>query len=169
MARQMANATPTTKQVQAWADAVLWTEDAGNWNQAVMELGATVCTPQKPQCERCPIATSCEGASNPLRYPAPKVRAKKRLDLMCIVLLDTDGRPHLVQRGDDGILASMWGPEMAEHLDVAYYEYVGEVHHVLSHRNLHVRIWKGSIEQGIDEGTVPLSSLDQKVLKRARG
>ncbi|MBT5617719.1 MAG: A/G-specific adenine glycosylase, partial [Euryarchaeota archaeon] len=32
MARQMANATPTTKQVQAWADAVLWTEDAGNWN-----------------------------------------------------------------------------------------------------------------------------------------
>ena len=168
MARQMANATPTTKEVQEWADAVLWTKDAGNWNQAVMELGATVCTPQKPRCGGCPIASSCEGASSPLRFPAPKVRAKKRLDLMCIVLLDPDGRPHLVQRGNDGILASMWGPQMAEQLDVASYEYVGEVHHVLSHRDLHVRIWKGSIEQGMDEGNVPLSSLDQKVLKRVR-
>ena len=88
---------------------------------------------------------------------------------MCVVLLDSDGRPHLVQRGNAGILASMWGPEMAEQLDVTSYEYVGEVHHVLSHRDLHVRIWKGSIEQGIDEGTVPLSSLDQKVLERVRG
>ena len=169
MARQMANATPTAKQVQEWADAVLWTADAGNWNQAVMELGATVCTPQKPRCGGCPVASSCEGFSNPLRFPAPKVRAKKRLDLMCIVLLDPDGRPHLVQRGNDGILASMWGPEMAEQLDVTSYDYVGEVHHVLSHRDLHVRIWKGSIEQGIDESTVPLSSLDQKVLNRVRG
>lgn len=168
MARQMANATPTTKEVQEWADTVLWTKDAGNWNQAVMELGATVCTPQKPRCGGCPIASSCEGASSPLRFPAPKVRAKKRLDLMCIVLLDPDGRPHLVQRGNDGILASMWGPQMAEQLDVTSYEYVGEVHHVLSHRDLHVRIWKGSIDQGMDEGNVPLSSLDQKVLKRVR-
>jgi A/G-specific adenine glycosylase len=167
MARQVAQTHPSNPAVQAWADASLWTKDAGNWNQAVMELGATVCTPQRPQCQRCPIQTSCQGMENPTDFPAPKVRKKKRLDLICIVRLDSNGQPHLEQRSTDGILAGMWGAELGEDLAVDSQEFIGEVRHVLSHRDLFVQVFRGVAERGIDPSTVPLSSLDVKILKLA--
>src|SRR4051812_16418949 len=41
------------------ADAIVAKRDPGAWNQALMELGATICTPRSPSCERCPIASRC--------------------------------------------------------------------------------------------------------------
>lgn len=41
-------------------------------NQALMELGATLCTPARPRCPECPVRSSCRGRGDPLRYPAPK-------------------------------------------------------------------------------------------------
>jgi len=167
MARQTATENPAPFAVQKWADEVIWTDDAGNWNQALMELGATVCTPKKPDCTHCPIEASCLGTVEPMRYPAPKVRRKKRVDLMCILRLDASGLPHLQPRDVDGILAGMWGPEMAETLEVDSLEYLGELHHVLSHRDLHLKVWKGTAARGVDPSSVPLSSLDVKILKMA--
>ena len=164
MARQTAETSPSPASVQSWADAALWSPDAGNWNQAVMELGATICTPKSPKCTSCPIASSCEGRQEPARYPAPTLRRKKRLDLMCILRLDARGWPELVQRDATGILAGMWGPVMAESLDVDSLAYLGEVHHVLSHRDMHIRVWKGAVDSGVDPQSVPLSSLDVKIL-----
>jgi A/G-specific adenine glycosylase len=48
-----------TKAAWKWAADILWTERPGDWNQALMELGATVCRPAAPQCDRCPIAPGC--------------------------------------------------------------------------------------------------------------
>lgn len=165
MARQTADENPSPNLVQDWADRSLWKADAGNWNQALMELGATLCMPKRPHCAQCPIQSSCLGMAEPIRYPAPKVRSKKRVDLMCILRLDTNGLPELVQRGSTGILEGMWGPEMGESLDVAALSYLGEVHHVLSHRDMHIRVWKGTVETGVDPKSVPLSSLDMKILR----
>jgi len=165
MARQTADENPSLNLVQDWADRSLWKADAGNWNQALMELGATLCMPKRPNCAQCPIQSSCLGMAEPIRYPAPKVRSKKRVDLMCILRLDTNGLPELVQRGSTGILEGMWGPEMGESLDVAALSYLGEVHHVLSHRDMHIRVWKGTVETGVDPKSVPLSSLDMKILR----
>ena len=165
MARQTADENPSPNLVQDWADRSLWKADAGNWNQALMELGATLCMPKRPNCAQCPIQSSCLGMAEPIRYPAPKVRSKKRVDLMCILRLDTNGLPELVQRGSTGILEGMWGPEMGESLDVAALSYLGEVHHVLSHRDMHIRVWKGTVETGVDPKSVPLSSLDMKILR----
>ena len=163
MARQTAASSPPS--VQSWAEAVLWAPDAGNWNQAVMELGATICTPKSPKCAACPIALSCKGREEAERFPAPTPRRKKRLDLMCILRVDANGLPELVQRDSTGILAGMWGPEMGESLDVDSLTYLGEVHHVLSHRDMHIRVWKGTVETGVDPKSVPLSSLDVKILR----
>ena len=165
MARQTADENPSPNLVQDWADRSLWKADAGNWNQDLMELGATLCMPKRPNCAQCPIQSSCLGMAEPIRYPAPKVRSKKRVDLMCILRLDTNGLPELVQRGSTGILEGMWGPEMGESLDVAALSYLGEVHHVLSHRDMHIRVWKGTVETGVDPKSVPLSSLDMKILR----
>ena len=165
MARQTSNENPSPNLVQEWADQSLWKADAGNWNQALMELGATLCTPKRPDCATCPVQSSCQGMSEPTRYPAPQVRAKKRVDLMCILRVDAHGFPELVQRGSTGILVGMWGPVMGESLDVDSLTYLGEVHHVLSHRDMHIRVWKGKVETGVDPKSVPLSSLDVKILR----
>ena len=47
--------------LQASADRLLARESSGDWNQAMMELGATLCTPRSPQCLLCPVAQFCEG------------------------------------------------------------------------------------------------------------
>ena len=75
--------------------------------------------------------------------------------------------PELQQRDDSGILAGMWGPPLAETLEVEGMEYLGEIQHVLSHRDMHIRVWRSEGAQGIDPSSVPLSSLDLKLLALA--
>ena len=72
MARRTAQADPTPKKVQAWADAAIHSARSGDWNQALMELGATVCTPKRWSCGDCPIRASCAEQPKPGSYPTPK-------------------------------------------------------------------------------------------------
>ena len=167
MARQNGIKEPTGREVQRWADEVLWSDDPGNWNQAVMELGATICTPKSPRCDVCPVKQTCLGVEHADLYPAPKKRKKKRVDLQCVIYIDSKGRPELEMRDASGILAGMWGPKLVEHVNAEGLGYLGEVHHVLSHRDMHVKVWCGVAEKGVDPATVPLSSLDVKLLKLA--
>lgn len=164
MARQTKSMSPLTKEVEHWANNNLFTSDAGNWNQALMELGATICTPKRPKCGTCPVSTSCSGRNEPLAYPLPKKIKRKRLDLMCELRYDSSGLPQLVQRGDEGILAGLWGPPMAEEIDIESLEYIGEVKHTLTHRDIFVQVWLGTCQQGQEPTAVALSSLDQKIL-----
>jgi A/G-specific adenine glycosylase len=161
----MKSANPSVKEVEHWAEKNLFKPDAGEWNQAVMELGATICTPKRPKCVDCPIASSCSGQHDATFYPEPKKIKRKRLDLMCELRYDSSGLPLLVQRGEDGILAGLWGPKMAENIDVKSLEFIGEVKHVLSHRDIFVQVWLGTCPQGRDPATVAISSLDRKILE----
>lgn len=164
MARQTKQENPSPKQVENWANANLFASDAGDWNQAMMELGAMMCTPRKPKCELCSVSSSCKGQHDAHKYPLPKKIKRKRMDLTCSLKFDSSGRPQLIQRDMRGILAGMWGPPMAEHLDVEGMEYIGEVKHVLSHRDIFVKVWRGVCEVGTDAATVAISSLDVKIL-----
>lgn len=60
------------RSAKIWADSVLDRKSPGNWNQALMELGATVCTPQNPKCELCPLEEHCVARQtwSVERYPA---------------------------------------------------------------------------------------------------
>jgi A/G-specific adenine glycosylase len=51
-------------------------KDPGRWNQALMELGATVCTPRDPRCDQCPIARYCEARRHGTQETLPSKRAK---------------------------------------------------------------------------------------------
>ena len=164
MARQNKSLNPTVKEVESWAQSTLFENDAGNWNQALMELGATVCTPKRPKCDQCPVSKTCSGKSDALLFPQPKKVKRTRLDLMCELRYDASGLPHLAKRGNDGILAGLWGPRMEEEIEVDALSFIGEIKHVLSHRDIFVQVWMGSCEKGIDPSTVALSSLDQKIL-----
>lgn len=164
MARQNKSLNPSPKEVEYWANDSLFTHDAGSWNQALMELGATVCTPKRPKCTQCPVSESCSGQSEAVSFPQPKRVTRKRLDLMCELRYDDAGLPHLSKRGDNGILAGLWGPRMEEKIEVGTLSFIGEVKHVLSHRDIFVQVWLGSCKKGTDPTTVALSSLDRKIL-----
>ncbi len=100
--------------LQETAQALLAPRAAGGWNQAMMELGATICTPRAPRCAECPVAGWCRAYQLGIagRIPAGrKKRAAVRLRLAAAVLLDPRGRTLLIRdaNGADAALFSrMW-------------------------------------------------------------
>ncbi len=82
------------------ADAMLARSEPGNWNQALMELGAVVCTPRTPRCAECPISRWCRARDLGITgmIPAPRrTPATVRIVLAAAVLLDPHGRTLVVR------------------------------------------------------------------------
>jgi A/G-specific adenine glycosylase len=85
--------------LQKSADALLAPKFSSDWNQAMMELGATVCTPQSPQCLLCPVTRFCQARKLGLADSIParrKKRATENILLAAAVLLDPRGRTLLL-------------------------------------------------------------------------
>src|ERR1700731_2933240 len=85
----------------------------GGWNQAMMELGATLCTPRAPHCAACPGARWCRAHALgiALRLPAPRRKPKPvRLTLSAAILLDPRGRPLLLRQKSDhsSLFSNLW-------------------------------------------------------------
>jgi A/G-specific adenine glycosylase len=83
------------RDLQSSADKLLARDSAGDWNQAMMELGATICLPRSPQCLLCPVATFCEGRKLGIAETLPEKRKKRAtvaVQLISIVLLDAKNR-----------------------------------------------------------------------------
>jgi len=77
--------------LQKNADELLETKSPGDWNQAMMELGATLCTPRSPQCLLCPVAPFCEGRKLGIAESLPELRKKRatvEVTLAAAVFLD---------------------------------------------------------------------------------
>src|SRR5215831_786368 len=64
-------------ELQKTADHLLDQQSPGDWNQAVMELGATLCTPRSPQCLLCPVGEFCEARKEGLAGIIPEKRTKR--------------------------------------------------------------------------------------------
>jgi len=83
----------------------------GDWNQALMELGATVCTPSRPGCSACPVARWCRAraAGTQAERPAPTRRKDVPARTFVVaVVVDPAGRALVVRRPHEGLLAGMW-------------------------------------------------------------
>lgn len=72
------------QRLQKEAECLLDPGEPGDWNQAMMELGATVCTPRAPQCLFCPVASCCEGRKLGIAEELPESRKKR--DAVAVVL-----------------------------------------------------------------------------------
>lgn len=88
-------------------------EDAGIYNQAVMELGATVCRPLSPACASCPVAAHCQAhaAGTVDKFPVKvKKSAPKEVSLAVLVLHTSEEVPRYLQvrRPSKGLLANQW-------------------------------------------------------------
>jgi A/G-specific adenine glycosylase len=101
------------RELERSAQKLLARQAAGDWNQAMMELGAMVCTPKSPRCGECPAAAWCRARKLGLadQIPAPrKRRTTLHVTLAAAVLLDKQGRTLLVRqtRGGSALFSRMW-------------------------------------------------------------
>ncbi len=91
--------------------AEIYPVQAGDFTQALMELGATVCGPnRKPDCERCPCRRFCRSAQegNPEKYPVKSPKKSRRVEEMTLFILSCDGKYALEKRPTKGLLAGLW-------------------------------------------------------------
>ena len=123
------------ERLRALADRLLDRARPGDYNQALMELGATVCLPRNPRCPDCPVATMCEarrrGMADRLPVKAPRVKAvviEREL-----LLIRRRGRCLLWQRpADSGAMAGFWElPETSQLPQASRYESLGYVRHTI--------------------------------------
>jgi A/G-specific adenine glycosylase len=105
---------PTTwRKLGCSAQELLDRNASGDWNQAMMELGATVCTPKSPHCGECPVEKWCRARKLGIEETLPSARKKRatvKITIAAAVLLDPRGRTLLVRQpnGDGDLFSHMW-------------------------------------------------------------
>ena len=101
----------TRRQLQEVADRLLDPAHPGRWNESVMELGATVCTPRSPACPRCPLHGVCQAYAqgDPEAYPVVSKRAPVPHHTIAVgLVLDGAGRVLIQRRPEDAMLGGLW-------------------------------------------------------------
>jgi A/G-specific adenine glycosylase len=92
------------------AEELLARESPGDWNQALMELGATVCAPRQPACPACPLKVECEALRLGIAEALPEGKARRAsIDVtVAAALIERNGRVLLVRRPAGRLLGRFW-------------------------------------------------------------
>lgn len=100
----------TKTEIAAQLEKVYPKNDCGQFTQALMELGATVCTPKSPKCTACPASSFCRAYKNGtvMQYPVKQPKKEKRLEERTVFLLQCGDRYALTKRTESGLLAGLW-------------------------------------------------------------
>jgi A/G-specific adenine glycosylase len=125
---------------------------AGDFAQAMMDLGAMVCAPRTVLCDVCPLQPGCEGTRlRPLDYPVKAEKTSRPIRYgHAFILRDSEGRVLLVQRADKGLLAKMTGTPTSDWTSTAAdpafpipadWQKRGHVTHVFTHFQLELDVW----------------------------
>jgi A/G-specific adenine glycosylase len=153
---------PAEDEIYALTDRITPQARAGDFAQAMMDLGATICTPRSPKCLLCPLRESCRAyaGGDPASYPH-RLAKKPRPDRHATAWwVERDGKIALVRRPDKGLLGGMLGLPVSEVAGGG--ALLGQVTHVFTHFRLTLDVRQGS-ENALD-GAVewwPREKLDQ--------
>lgn len=173
--------------LKALAAGLVADERPGDWAQALMDHGATICRPRTPLCDRCPVADHCEALArgDPETFPRKSPRAVRPRRHGVAWLIEEGGRFALVQREGRGLLGGMLGLPTSEwraepFTDVealagapveAEWRDLGVVEHVFTHFALSLRVFAAEAQAPADAIlTDPsgLQALPSVFLKAAR-
>jgi A/G-specific adenine glycosylase len=121
------------RSAQELADLLLDRRDPGLWNQALMELGATVCLPRNPQCDPCPLARHCEAHRLGTQHQVPGKRLKPEpIHLTRTLLLVRRGRRILLVPSSR--VKGFWDlPEALD--DISLGKKIYQFRHTITHRH----------------------------------
>lgn len=98
------------REVTALVAKIMPQDEPGAFNEALMDLGATVCIPKAPRCEACPLRADCVAykTGRTRELPVRIVRTKQQLRYVAVAVWERDGAYLLRKRPARGLLASMW-------------------------------------------------------------
>jgi A/G-specific adenine glycosylase len=192
-----ATTTATERELRRLANDLLDPERPGDFNQAMMELGALVCTPSTPLCDRCALQDVCRAheAGTEENYPVtPESEPVPHHDIAVGLVFDDDGDQVLIQRRpDEGLLGGLWEfpggkqedgestetacrREVKEELgiDVAVDDHFYTLSHAYSHFKITLHAFRCHVEDGTPEARegqpfrwVGLDNLDDYAFPRA--
>ncbi len=147
----------------------------GDWAQALMDLGATVCRPRSPLCESCPLASDCVAAARgvPETWPRKTPRAERPLRHGVAFVLRDQDRVGLVQRPSRGLLGGMLGLPTTDWRAAPWsrpealacapapgpWRLLGGVQHAFTHFPLELEVYvaRGGVRPGLDLTWTPLT------------
>lgn len=150
--------------------ARLWTEAGrlldprhpGDFNQAMMELGATVCTPRNPRCHYCPVSGFCKASAIGIAAQLPKRKSKSPVPRVftSAAAIVTDRQVMLIKRKSPGLLGGFWALPGSEsengelnrrelaravreqiNAEIRIGNLLGELQHEFTHRSLRMKIY----------------------------
>lgn len=186
--------TKTKRRVREALSPVVDGDEPGELVEALMELGATVCTPSAPDCLACPVDAWCTALAEERTHEVPLTadRPDQPTRLVVAVLHETDEGVLFRKRPTDGLLGGLWGLPMAERqpgealaatagraIDAPSVELdedaIAHVQHTFTHKRWRVRVHRARLpappagepyaRRGLDDiDDLAMATLDRKVL-----
>lgn len=151
----------TKKAYQTLMDELISGTDPSDFNQGMMDLGATICTPRNPKCDHCPVQSLCEAYAHGTTGILPvNIKNTSKTDIYYITAILKKGDRYFLLKNEEGLLQNLYAfPQYEvesplsfeeaiydEHgLTVRLYEYCKEIKHVFSHRIWHMNVYIGEI------------------------
>lgn len=157
--------TAAEKQLWSWAEALTPVDRADDYAQAIMDLGATCCTPTKPTCAPCSLAPHCQANLQGRQAELPAKRTQKAVPTVVQValLLERDSRWRVERRPLSGMLGGLWefptcivaagddpariAAALAATYGVGAIREAGQVAHAYSHFKVDLRLYSGRVEE----------------------
>lgn len=96
--------------LREWATSSLPSGKASEFNQALMDLGAAVCTPKAPRCSECPVSKFCDARRQGVQEDRPVRPRRRRIPHhdLCAAAIRRSGEVLIARRPVDGLLGGMW-------------------------------------------------------------
>ncbi|HEX4886446.1 MAG TPA: A/G-specific adenine glycosylase [Luteibaculaceae bacterium] len=161
----------TKKEIQQLADEFL-EEPSDLYNQAIMELGALICTPKSPKCQECPVQVHCLAFAQQKQNQLPhkQGKTKQRNRYLNYLVIGTEERFYIKQRGEGDIWAGLYDfPVLETQQEVNHPAELGDIwpwlqqpeirfdgvsepyQHQLSHQKLHAKFWTYTLDGPITQ------------------
>jgi len=186
----------TRKHFETIIREIIARDNPSYFNQALMELGALICTPRSPKCELCPVSSHCKAMKEGIQEQLPvKGKAKPPKPVaVSVAFLERDGQILIRQRPNQGLLAGLWElpnvegyrQELEEYfrqqnVEVLSLSPVMEHQHIFSHLQWNMEVFYAEVDpsqinstigkwvhwEELGEYTFPVSF--QKILAKLRG
>jgi A/G-specific adenine glycosylase len=156
------DALPKAKpRLWALANALVDTDRAADWPQALMDLGSTICRPRSPLCGSCPIEPHCLAAAtaDPARFPLKTAKAPRPQRYGAVYILRCGDAVALVERPAKGLLGGMAGLPTSAWMDAPLssddlresapaegeWRSIGSVEHVFTHFGLTLEVQEADV------------------------
>jgi A/G-specific adenine glycosylase len=194
LSRLFADAIPRShRERSAWtwtraSELVSQAPNPGVFNEALMELGAVVCTPRSPRCDACPLSRRCQARRRgveSIEPPSTNRKQPRRVHHHCVIVM-RDGKLLLHRRPDSGMWAAMWQTPSIESdqalsddqiktrltISACRMRKLGAFDHHTSHRRITFHVYSASShsrggvwKRASDLDALPMSNAHRRVLE----